>query len=116
MTMNPIITLDVGERRFTATSELLTASLRFRQREDRFIIEHTDVPSELSGHGLGGELVTAAIEYASLHGYHVLPLCPFAHAWLRTHPDVAATVEIDWPSNQPASAAHTAPPRSTGVE
>jgi hypothetical protein len=27
----------------------------------------------------------------------VVPMCPFARAWLERHPDVAATVRIDWP-------------------
>jgi len=57
---------------------------------------HTEVPEELSGHGLAGALTQAAITTAAAEGMTVVPLCPFARAWLVRHPDEAATVSIDW--------------------
>lgn len=102
MAMSPTITIDESERRIIATSGSSTASLEYRVRANRFIIMHTEVPTELSGQGLAGQLVTAAIAYADSNGHTVVPICPFARAWLRSHPDVAATVDIDWPP-EPAS-------------
>ena len=48
------------------------------------------------GHGLGGRLVAAAVEDAARRGLTIVPICPFARGWLERHPDVAATVDIDW--------------------
>jgi predicted GNAT family acetyltransferase len=74
----------------------LTASLSYRLRANRLVIVHTDVPAELRGHGLGPRLVDAAVALARRRGDTVVPLCPFARAWLQQHPDVAAAVDIDW--------------------
>jgi predicted GNAT family acetyltransferase len=94
-----MINLDEAANRFTYTSDAASASLQFRQRADRLVIIHTVVPPELEGKGVGSRLVTAAVEYASIRGLTVVPVCPFARAWLRSHPDVAATVNIEWPSD-----------------
>jgi predicted GNAT family acetyltransferase len=40
--------------------------------------------------------VRAAIDDARESNLIVVPLCPFARAWLERHPDVAATARIDW--------------------
>ena len=96
-----MIKLDEAARRFTFESEGATAFLEFRQRADRFIILHTVVPPELEGEGVGSRLVAAAIDHAVSRGLTVVPICPFARAWLRSHSDVAATVNIDWPNTDP---------------
>ena len=83
-----MIKLDEAARRFTFESEAATAFLEFRQRADRFIILHTVVPPELEGEGVGSRLVTAAIDHAVSRGLTVVPICPFARAWLRSHSDV----------------------------
>jgi uncharacterized protein len=73
-----------------------TAELDYRLRPDKLIIVHTEVPEELGGHGIGGELVRHAIDLAKDRGLAVAPWCPFARSWLKEHPDVAATVNVDW--------------------
>ena len=54
------------------------------------------MPEQLEGHGIGGALVTAAIDRAARDGMTVVPLCPFARGWLERHPEVASRVTIDW--------------------
>ncbi len=73
------------------------AHLDYVRRGDRLVLVHTEVPDDLEGHGLGGALVRAAIDYAADHTLVVEPQCPFAREWLRRHPDVASRVTIDWP-------------------
>lgn len=80
----------------------VTAELVYRRRADRLVIVHTGVPEALGGQGIGGQLVQAAVSRAAADGLTVVPLCPFAAAWLRRHPDVAARGTIDW-GDQPAS-------------
>ncbi len=92
-----MINLDETSGQFTFTSGAATGVLQFRRRADRMIIIHTVVPPELEGQGVGGKLVLAAIEHAASHHLTVVPICPFARAWLRSHPDVASTVTIEWP-------------------
>lgn len=82
--------------RFELTAGGHVAELIYRQRADRLVLVHTGVPEALGGHGIGGQLVTAAVRRAAAEGLTVVPLCSYARAWLRSHPDVAATVTIDW--------------------
>ena len=91
------IRLDEGARRFIASSGSSTAFLQYRLRAGRFVIVHTEVPLTLGGRGLAGRLVRAAVAHARNRGDTVVPWCPFARSWLRSHPDVAGIVAIDWP-------------------
>ena len=90
---------EVANNRFTATVEGIdgfAAELVYRQVGRRLVLIHTGVPDELGGHGVGGALVRAAIDWAEEEHLVVVPKCPFANAWLRKHPDEAARVDIDW--------------------
>jgi hypothetical protein len=71
------------------------AELVYRRAGDRLVLVHTGVPDELAGRGIGGLLVTAAIDYAKRNGLTVVPRCPFARDWLERHPDVAGRVTIE---------------------
>jgi predicted GNAT family acetyltransferase len=75
------------------------AYLAYRRDGDRLILVHTDVPRQLEGHGIGGRLVTAAIDEAADQHLTVVPLCEFAKGWLEGHPAIAARAPIEWPSN-----------------
>ncbi|MEM8570279.1 MAG: GNAT family N-acetyltransferase [Pseudomonadota bacterium] len=51
------------------------------------IIDHTGVPDGFRGQGVGAALVTRAVEDARTAGKKILPLCPFAAAQFRRHPE-----------------------------
>lgn len=85
-----------AQHRFEVTVDGHTAELVYEVDDGRIVLIHTEVPEELGGHGLGGELVKAALARAAHEGLTVIPLCPYARKWLQDHPDAAATVTIDW--------------------
>ena len=89
---------DVANQRLLQEEDGAEAELVYRRRENRLVLVHTGVPDALSGRGIGGRLVAAAVDLARREGLALVPLCPFAARWLREHPDVAVGVEIDWPS------------------
>jgi predicted GNAT family acetyltransferase len=73
------------------------AGLASRQRlRDRLVLIHTEVPLELEGRGIGGRLVSAAVDRAVREGLTLVPLCPFARGWLKRHPEAASRAVIDW--------------------
>lgn len=92
------VSVDERSNRFTADAGAANATLSFRRRANRFIVTHTVVPPGLEGRGLGGQLVSAAVAYAAQRNLTVVPLCPFALAWLRGHPEVALTATVEWPT------------------
>ncbi len=53
------------------------------------IIDHTGVPDAFRGQGIGLRLVTRAVEDARASGTKIIPLCPFAAAQFRRHPEWA---------------------------
>lgn len=66
------------------------AELTFtRAGDSRIIIDHTGVPDAFRGQGVGAKLVARAVEDARAAGKTVLPLCPFAAAQFKRHPDWA---------------------------
>ena len=48
---------------------------------------HTEVPQEMSGHGIGSQLVRSALESARAQGLKVVPKCPFVSAYMAKHPE-----------------------------
>jgi hypothetical protein len=88
---------DTGGSRFVSGPAGHEAELLYRLRNGRLVLVHTEVPIELEGHGIGGKLITAAVDYAAQAGLVVVPSCPFAQSWLDRHPDVAARVQLDEP-------------------
>ena len=84
---------------FTVDGQL--AELQYRRRGDRLVIIHTEVPPALEGRGIAGALIAAAVNRAVRENLTVVPLCPFARSWLARHPDMAASVAIDWGQDGP---------------
>ncbi len=57
--------------------------------EHLIIIDHTGVPDAFRGQGAGAALVLRGVEDARAAGKKILPLCPFAAAQFRRHPEWA---------------------------
>ncbi|MGD9915010.1 MAG: GNAT family N-acetyltransferase [Rhizobiaceae bacterium] len=55
----------------------------------QIIIDHTGVPDAFRGQGIGVKLVQRAVEDARAAGKKIIPLCPFAAAQFRRHPEWA---------------------------
>ena len=90
------VTDNVAAGRFEVWVNGHLAELLYRRIGDRLVLIHTEVPDALTGRGLGGRLVAAAVDQAAREGLTIVPLCPFARDWLPRHPDVASRAAIDW--------------------
>jgi predicted GNAT family acetyltransferase len=91
------VTDNPSAKRFELVEDGKLAELVYRFDGDRMVLIHTEVPEELEGRGLGGQLVRAAIGHAAERGIILVPRCPFARGWLERHPDEASRVTIEWP-------------------
>jgi predicted GNAT family acetyltransferase len=91
------VTHDPVRSRFEYRAGGSVAELVYRRRGERMVLLHTGVPGALESHGVGGQLVRAAVGYAASEGLTIVPACPFARDWLERNPDVAAQVPIDAP-------------------
>ena len=71
--------LDVDGQMAVAYYQLAPGVITFR---------HTEVPQELSGHGIGSKLVRGALEAARARGLKVVAKCPFVAAYMAKHPEL----------------------------
>lgn len=51
------------------------------------LFTHTEVSPAFEGKGLGGRLITFALDETRKRGLHVIPACPFVAAFIRKHPE-----------------------------
>ena len=66
--------------------EVGAAFLAYERTGDRFDIQHTVVPPDMEGQGVGGKLVQAAVDFAKAEGLELVVTCSFARKWLERHP------------------------------
>lgn len=64
-----------------------TALLAYKQEGDTLYLVHTEVPSQMEGKGIGGQLAKAGLEYARQNGLKVVARCPFVASYLQRHPE-----------------------------
>ena len=76
--------------RFQAVVEGRTCVADYHLANGVLAITHTEVPPPLEGRGIAGELVQAVLDHARANGLKVRPLCSYARAYMRRHPDTAA--------------------------
>jgi predicted GNAT family acetyltransferase len=51
--------------------------------------EHTEVPPELGGKGIGSKLIKGALDQVRAEGLKVVAQCPFVKAYIAKHPEYA---------------------------
>lgn len=81
------ITHNTDKHRFETTIDGHTAYLSYVENGDVLIYNHTIVPDELGGQGLGKALVKHALDYAQAQGKKVMPTCSFVAAYIDKNPE-----------------------------
>ncbi len=94
--LSPEVVDEVDNDRFVVEQGESEAELVYWLDGDRLVLIHTEVPPELGGRGIGGQLVAAGVARAARDGLTLAPWCPYARRWLTDHPDAVAGVKIDW--------------------
>ncbi len=81
------ITNNPDESRFEAEVGEHLAIISYSQNEERIAFIHTDVPQEISGHGVAGKMAKFALDFAREEGLRVIPICPFVSGYIKRHPE-----------------------------
>ena len=55
--------------------------------EHRIIVDHTYVSDELSGQGIGRQLLSELVDWARKENKKIIPLCPYAKAQMQKSSD-----------------------------
>jgi predicted GNAT family acetyltransferase len=85
-TMNPV-DHDTEAQRFSTVVDGERALLDYRLSNRVMTITHTGVPPAIAGRGIAAELMHAAVEAARAAGWTVNPVCSYAAAYMRRHPE-----------------------------
>lgn len=65
------------------------AFANYHREGDVVRILHVETPPELRGGGMAGQLMTGVVESARTEGLKIYPICPYAVAWFKRHPEQA---------------------------
>jgi predicted GNAT family acetyltransferase len=58
---------------------------QYRDRGQALSFVHTEIDDRFEGRGLGGRLISAALDDARSRGLAVLPFCPFVRSYVERH-------------------------------
>ena len=78
---------DLQRHRFATEVDGQRAVLNYILADTVMTITHTGVPPQIGGRGVAAELMRAALRAARAAGWTVNPVCSYAAAYLRRHPD-----------------------------
>lgn len=87
------ITHNTEAKRFETEVDGLVGYISYQEQGDTLIYDHTIVPSELGGRGLGSALVKHALDYAQAEGKSVVPQCSFVATYIQRHPEYQTLVK-----------------------
>jgi uncharacterized protein len=83
--MREAVRNNVALQRFELDVDGHTAVANYRLAPGVITFTHTEVPSELSGRGVGSTLVRGALELVRQQGLKVVSKCPFVSAFVAKH-------------------------------
>lgn len=75
------------EKRFELWIDGCLCKLDYLQDGKNFVITHVGVHPEFRGHGVAGKITQAGLEYAKQGSLRVIPMCSYAAAYIRRHPE-----------------------------
>lgn len=74
-------------QRFELPEEGGTVIANYRRASGLIEITYVESPPALRGTGAAGRMMEALMDIARGEGARIRPICGYAHAWMRRHPD-----------------------------
>lgn len=78
-----------NEHRFELNVDGHIAAAYYKRAGNVITFNHTEVPAELGGKGIGSKLVKTALDQVRADGLQVVAQCPFVKGWIDKHPGYA---------------------------
>ncbi len=83
---NVTVSNNEKQSRFECSVEGRLCRLDYELRPGVIVLRHTEVPRELGGRGLAGQLVQTALEHARAKNLRVVPECTYVQTFIKRHP------------------------------
>jgi predicted GNAT family acetyltransferase len=87
--MTGAVTDNAALSRFELVEDDQTAFADYRRQAGVLVIPHVESPHALRGKGTAGRLMEGVVAHARAEGARIVPICAYAAAWLRRHPEHA---------------------------
>ncbi len=87
--MNDAVSNNPTLSRYELTVDGHIAAAYYEIADGVITFDHTEVPPELGGKGIGSKLVQGALDQVRVRGLKVIARCPFVKGWIDKHPDYA---------------------------
>ena len=87
--MTDAVSNNAAQHRFELAVDGHIAAAYYERSGDVITFEHTEVPAELGGRGIGSKLVKGALDQVRADGLKVIAQCPFVKGWIGKHSDYA---------------------------
>jgi predicted GNAT family acetyltransferase len=84
------VTDNVARQRYELQVDGNVAFITYTKDGHQVSFDHTEVPPELGGRGVGSRLARGALELARGQGLKVVPRCSFIAGFVQRHPEFAA--------------------------
>ena len=94
--VNAAVTDHAARNRFELALAGGTAFIDYRRVGQVLYLNHAEVPTTLSGHGVGTRLAQETLDLIRSRGERVVPVCSFIQDFVRRHPtysDLCASPE-----------------------
>ncbi|MDR2950055.1 MAG: N-acetyltransferase [Prevotella sp.] len=76
-----------AESRFETEVEGKLSLVDYRERDNVYLVTHTEVPKELEGRGIAAALTKTLLDHVRENGLKVRPICPYTKAYILRHPE-----------------------------
>ncbi len=83
------------QNRFETWIDGNLSKLDYIQDDKNFVITHVGVHPSLRGQGVAGRIVEVSLAYAKENSLRVVPMCSYAAAFIRRHPEYAELTRQD---------------------
>lgn len=81
------ITDNAAQNRFELVEHGETAFAEYSIANGQITIPYVEAPPALRGKGTAGRLMEGVVAHAQERGLKIIPICGYAVAWLRKHPE-----------------------------
>lgn len=79
--------------RYELTENGFTSFASYRRSGDVVTLPHVETPVEARGTGAAGRLMEEVVRHARARKLKILPVCSYAVAWFRRHPEAGDVLE-----------------------
>jgi predicted GNAT family acetyltransferase len=87
--MSEIVTDNTERHQYELPVEGQIVFARYRRQDGVVSILHVEAPVSLRGSGAAGRLMQGIVELVRSQNEKLVPLCSYAAAWMRRHPESA---------------------------